>query len=171
MDCLPQLRILYYIGHVIFSPWHAIQVIDHAATIKQLQTADAAITRMEEKISESMKGRTAAEANQVTPYALSVYSGQFLTGPLRLESETIWLDQILLHTRQSKHKVISLQLRYDRWLNLYSKHRRFLSPSTSDVQTCHADSVINFNVLYTVLSLPKSWNEKIMLYRLLLRRI
>ena len=45
---------------------HLVQVIDHAATIKQLQTADAAVSRLEEAIDKTLKEKTEAEAKQVS---------------------------------------------------------------------------------------------------------
>ena len=41
------------------------QIIDHAATIKQLQTADAAIAKLEDKVNESLQAKLEAEAKQV----------------------------------------------------------------------------------------------------------
>ena len=45
--------------------WSHLQVIDHAATIKQLQAADIAISKMEEKVNQSIRSRIDAEAKQV----------------------------------------------------------------------------------------------------------
>jgi hypothetical protein len=42
-----------------------VQVIDHAATIKQLQAADSVNSRLEASIQENIQGKAIAEAKQV----------------------------------------------------------------------------------------------------------
>ena len=42
-----------------------MQVITHAATIQRLQTADAAVSRLQETVDQSLRDKTEAEAKQV----------------------------------------------------------------------------------------------------------
>lgn len=42
-----------------------MQVITHAATIQRLQTADAAVSRLQETVDRSLRDKTEAEAKQV----------------------------------------------------------------------------------------------------------